>query len=173
MSEVRLYSPLVRLGVICLVCSAFGQSKPTGSEKPTETTVCQLVAHCKKYDGQRVQFRASVSSDWFEHTALVDPQCKRGVVPWTSDEADKRPDVEAFNRAMDEGKPGTKDLHISAIFTGRFVCKEGSLSPRSRRVIEIEGVSSLEVSRKPKSDASATPTMSIHEARHAEGISER
>jgi hypothetical protein len=40
-----------------------------------------------------------VSSDWLEYSALVDPQCKHGVVPRISDEADKRPDVTHFGCA--------------------------------------------------------------------------
>ena len=152
MRHVRINTPLVGVGVICLVCLVFGQSKPTEPEKPIQTTVCQLVAHCKKFNGKRVQFHASVSSDWFEHTAQVDPQCKRGVVPLTSVDADKRPDVEAFNRAMDEGKPGVTDLHIKAVFTGRFVCKPTSPFPRGRRVIEIDHVDALEATRTKPAD---------------------
>jgi hypothetical protein len=143
----RLSRLLARAGVIFIVCLAFGQPQSTEPEKPIETTVCELVAHCKKFDGKRVQFRASVSSDWFEHTALVDSQCEGGVVPRTSDEADKRPDVDAFNRAMDEGKPGNTDLHISAVFTGRFVCKAASKYPKDRRVIEIDQVDAFDVNR--------------------------
>jgi hypothetical protein len=86
------------LGLSCVECSSYGQSKPPESNRPIETTVCQLVANCKRFDGSSVQFRASVSSDWFEHTALVDPECKRGIVPRTSEEADKRPDVAASIR---------------------------------------------------------------------------
>jgi hypothetical protein len=152
MRYIRLSRLLAGAAVICLVCLAFGQSKRTEPEKPIETTVCELVAHCKKFGGKRVQFRASVSSDWFEHTALVDPQCERGVVPRTSDEADKRPDVDAFNRAIDEGKPGTTDLLIKAVFTGCFVCKPASPSPRDRRVIEIDQVDALEVARTKPAD---------------------
>jgi len=132
-------------GSACFACSSYGQSQPAEPEKPVETTVCQLVAHCKRFDGKRVQFRASVISDGFEYTALVDSECKQGIVPQTSNEADKRPDVDAFNRALGEGKPGTTSKHISATFTGRFSCKPGSSSPSHRRVIEIEQVSGLEV----------------------------
>ena len=132
-------------GLACFACSSYGQSQPTEPEKPVETTVCQLVAHCKRFDGKRVQFRASVISDGFEYTALVDSECRQGIVPQTSDEADKHPDVDAFNRALAEVKPGTaKSKQIRATFTGRFTCKPGSSSPTRRRVIEIEQVSGLE-----------------------------
>lgn len=134
-------------GLVCFACSSYGQSQPTEPEKPVETTVCQLVAHCKRFDGKRVQFRASVISDGFEYTALVDAECKQGIVPQTSDEADKRPDVDAFNRALGEGKPGTASKNISATFTGRFSCKPSSSSPGHRRVIQIEQVSGLEVTK--------------------------
>jgi hypothetical protein len=150
------------LGLSCIECSSYGQSKPPQSNKPIETTVCRLVADCKRFDGYSVQFRASVSSDWFEHTALVDPECKRGIVPQTSEEADKRPDVAAFDQALAEGKPGTTDLSITATFTGRFVCNPASLSPANRRVIEIQQVSGLAVTkttsgRLPRKDAAVRP----------------
>jgi len=133
------------IGLACLACSSYGQSQPTEPEKPIQATVCQLVTHCKRFDGRRVQFRASVVSDGFEYTALVDSECKKGIVPQTSDEADKRPDVDAFNHALAERKPGTTGKQISATFIGRFTCKPRSSSPTRRRVIEIEQVSGLEV----------------------------
>ena len=112
-----------------------------------DVTICQLVANCRKFDGKRVRFRASVISDGFEHTALVGPGCKRGVAPWTSDEADKRPDVEAFNRALEDLRPGTGtgDRQVTATFTGRFTCKPASHSPERRRVINVEAVEELQV----------------------------
>ena len=149
-------------GLACLACPSYGQSQPTEPEKPIQPTVCQLVAHCKRFDGKRVQFHASVISDGFEYTALVDPECKKGIVPQTSDEADKRPDVDAFNRALADVKPGaTESKQIKATFTGRFICKSGSSSP-TRRVIEIEQVSGLEVTkakpgRAPRQDAAVRP----------------
>ncbi len=150
------------VGLACFACSSYGQSQPTEPEKPVEATVCQLVAHCKRFDGKRVQFRASVISDGFEYTALVDSECKQGIVPQTSDEADKRPDVDAFNRALAEGKPGTAGKKITATFTGRFTCKPGSSSPTRRRVIEIEQVRGLEVTKVkpgpiPHQDAAVRP----------------
>jgi len=141
----RLFAYCV--GFTCLACALYGQSTSNAPEKPFETTVCNLVAHCKGLNGRRVKFRASVMSDWFEHTALVDPKCKRGIVPRTSDGADKRPDVDAFNRALEQGKPGTTDLSITATFTGRFSCQPTSPSPSNRRVIEIEEVEALEVTK--------------------------
>jgi hypothetical protein len=85
----------------------------------------------------------------------VDSECKQGIVPQTSDEADKHPDVDAFNRALADVKPGATESkeskQITATFTGRFICKSGSSSPTRRRVIEIEQVSGLEVTKgKPK-----------------------
>jgi hypothetical protein len=41
-------------GLACFACSSYGQSQPTEPEKPVETTVCQLVAHCKRFDGRRL-----------------------------------------------------------------------------------------------------------------------
>ena len=131
------------VGLACFARPSYSQSP----DKPVEVTVCQLVAHCKPFNGKLVQFHASVFSDGFEYTALVDSECKQGIVPQTSDEADKRPDVDAFNRALAEGKPGTSGKQITATFTGRFSCKPGSSSPTARRVIEIEQVSGLEVTK--------------------------
>jgi hypothetical protein len=99
------------------------------------------------YDGEnRLTFTAGVSYVYDGDGDRV-IKCTGTLVPRTSDESDKRPDVDAFNRAMDEGKPGTTNLHIKAVFMGRFVCKPASPSPRDRRVIEIEQVDALEGTR--------------------------
>ena len=68
-------------------------------------------------------------------------------MPRISDEADKRPKVDAFNRALEQGKPGITDLSIDATFTGRFICNPNAPSPANRRVIQIEDVEELKVNR--------------------------
>lgn len=135
------------IGLALLAQTSHAQSKHSALEKPIEVTLCKLVAKCKKFDGKRVRFHASVISDWFEHTALFDRKCQRGLVPWIPDELEKHPDIEAFNRAMEEGKPGRRDLRIAAVFTGRFTCKSTSSFHRGRSILEIEEISELEVTR--------------------------
>jgi hypothetical protein len=80
----------------------------------------------------------------------------------TAKDADKRPDVAAFSRAMEEGKPGTTDLFITATFTGRFVCTPASSSSASLRVIYIEAVKALEVTRTKNADSVDPKTGNLH-----------
>ncbi len=64
-------------GLACFACPSYGQSQPTEPEKPVETTVCQLITHCKRFDGKRVPFRASIISDGFEYTVAGGPHLRR------------------------------------------------------------------------------------------------
>jgi hypothetical protein len=92
------------------------------------------------------QMRVQAQSRALPNVFNVENVVKRLIwTRMTSDEADKRPDVDAFNRALAEGKPGTTSKQITATFIGRFNCKPRSSSPTRRRVIEIEQVSGLEV----------------------------
>lgn len=131
--------------VLCFGCTSHGQLAPSGRGVPVQTSVCQLVANCKEFNDRIVQFRASVNSDWFEHTALVEQACHLGIVPKTTDATDKRPGVDAFNRALERGRPGRTDLTITATFVGHYVCQPASKSSGNQRIIEIEDVRDLKV----------------------------
>jgi hypothetical protein len=141
------------VGLTNFVLAVHAQNSPNTSQKPKETTVCQIVADCRNFNGKLVRFRASVLSDWFEYTALVDSSCERGIVPGTLDDTDKRPSVGAFfstlemGRQRKNGKAKGKELSIKATFTGRFICNLASPEPTKRRIIQIVDVEDLEVKK--------------------------
>lgn len=91
--------------------------------------------------GASCRASASFESDGLDHSILNHSGCKLGIVPYPAADDKKRPDVEAFDKAIEEGSPGTEDKTVVAIFTGRFVWK-----PPSKRILEIDGVSELRVS---------------------------
>jgi hypothetical protein len=126
-----------------LVVPVSGQSTSAtdGDWKPIATTLCNVVAHPEKFANKRVRFQASFVSDGLERSVLIHSGCKLGIVPYLAADGKTRPDVEAFDKAIDLGRRGTSDKTVVAVFTGRFVWK----SP-SKRILEIEGVSELRVS---------------------------
>jgi hypothetical protein len=127
-----------------LVVPALGQQSTLPANAGTEpiaTTLCDVVAHPEKFANKRVTFKASFESDGLDHSILNHSGCKLGIVPYPAAEDKKRPDVEAFQKAIEEGAPGTADKTVVASFTGRFVWKAPS-----KRILEIEGVSALRVS---------------------------
>jgi hypothetical protein len=116
-------------------------SPANGNSEPIVTTLCDVVAHPENFANKLVKFRASFESDGLEHSILNHSGCKLGIVPYPAADGKKRPDVEAFDKAVDAGAPGTADKTVVAMFTGRFVWK-----PPTKRILEIEGVSDLRVS---------------------------
>jgi hypothetical protein len=127
-----------------LAVPVFGR-QPTslrnGDSEPIATTLCNVVSHPDKFANKRVTFGAAFVSDGLEHSILTHSGCKLGIVPYPAADGKKRPDVDAFDKAVDAGAPGTADKKVVAVFTGRFVWK-----PPSKRILEIEGVSELRVS---------------------------
>jgi hypothetical protein len=119
--------------------------------QPIKTTVCHVVAGCRQFNGKRLLFRASVISDGFEYTALVDPNCKTGISPFTSADVDEHEDIKAFDDALSKGRPGTRDKDIEATFIGTFECNLNASSIVRRRVLHIEEIKDLKVTPKSPS----------------------
>ncbi len=141
-------SPAQRIAWFVLVAlggRVFGQPAANGDQtpkapEPISVTLCEVAAHPDRFDGKLVRFRASFVSDGMDHSILVQRGCKRGIVPYAAPDNKQRPDVDAFDRAIETGAPGTADKKVVAVFTGRFVWK-----PPSKRIIELEGVADLQV----------------------------
>jgi hypothetical protein len=121
--------------------AAVGQDSP-----PTLVSLCRVFENPQLYNGQLLRFHARASTDGIEHTTLFDPKCNKGVSPWTTDESDRRPDVEAFNRAIEAQKPGRPEDVISADFIGRFEYEPQRGLTRSR-LFEIREVKNLVVAK--------------------------
>jgi hypothetical protein len=116
-----------------LLVSVSGQSTSAADDdsKPIATTLCNIVARPEKFANKRVRFQASFVSDGIERSLLIHSGCKQGIVPYPAADGKTRPDVEAFDKAINMGRRGTADKTVVAVFTGRFVW-----SP-SKRVLEI------------------------------------
>ena len=139
--QIRLFGLWL---VPTLAVSALGQqpTTPTGPDtQPIVTTLCEVVAHPEKFANKRVTFKASFESDGLDHSILNHSGCKLGIVPYPAADGKSRPDVEAFDKAIEEGAPGTTDKTVAATFTGLFLWKQPS-----KRILKIEGVSELRVS---------------------------
>jgi hypothetical protein len=132
------------VGISCVAPFLYAQTKRAESPKPIETTVCDIVADSQRFDGRQVRFFARFQSDGLEHSALVDSKCSRGIIPFTADGVENHSDIEAFDRALEQGQRGTMDKRIVATFTGRFV-RRTSRSSRTLFVLEIERIDDLQV----------------------------
>lgn len=140
--RTRSISPWLLLSMIIVPTCGQQLTPPASSNtEPIVTSLCDVVAHPEKFANKLVKFGASFVSDGLERSILVHAGCKVGIVPYPSADGRKRPDVEAFDKAIEAGAPGTADKVVVATFTGRFVWK-----PPSKRILEIEGVSELRVS---------------------------
>lgn len=120
------------------------QTKPTLWKKPVDTTVCEIVQSTQRFDGKRVRFVADFRSDGIERSVLTDSKCGRGIIPFVPDEVEHHPDVEAFDRATDTGRLGTRDRRIVATFTGRFI-RNLNRASHPRFILEIERIENLQV----------------------------
>jgi hypothetical protein len=130
--------PLLLPMFFALVSAQQPESETKSSSKPTSTTLCEIVASPAKFANKIVSFRAAFESDGLEHSVLTHVGCKKGIVPIASDK--ESAELQHFDRTLAAGGPGTADRNIIAVFTGRFVWK-----PPSRRILEIDGVSDLQV----------------------------
>ena len=117
----------------------------THSSEVVNTKVCEIVEDALQFVDKRVRFSARFDSDGIERSVLTDPSCGRGIEPFVPDEVEQHPDIEALDRALDQGMRGTIDKRIVATFTGRFVVRDSDLGLRF--VLHIEQVDDLKVTR--------------------------
>lgn len=87
----------------------------TQSSEAINTTVCEIVEDPLRFVGKRVRFSAKFNS--IEWSVLTDPSCGRGIEPFVPDEVKQHPDIDALDRALDQGMRGTIDKRIVATFT--------------------------------------------------------
>jgi hypothetical protein len=147
MSSSSRWLILAVVPVLTLVHDSFTQAKARTDKAPIATTLCNIVTHCRAFNSKRVSFKATVLSDGFELTVLVDPRCKVGIVPFTSEEVDEHPDIKAFDEALKDTTPTTVGKkQIDAAFVGTFSCNLANPSPTKRRILHIEQVTELNVS---------------------------
>ena len=139
-SSAALWMAILTFQILFIHPAAVGQ------DTPILVSLCRVFENPKHFHGQLLRFHAYASTDGIEYTTLFDPKCNKGVSPWTTDETDRRPDVDAFNRAIEAQKPGRPEDVISADFIGRFEYEPKRGLTRSR-LFEIREVMNLVVSK--------------------------
>ena len=138
--KLCLHVALLGLGFLSSVALA----QPT----PTETELCNLLAHPTEFNNKLVRVRARVESTvieggtWLEGAACT-PNGVELVVP---DHIRKHPeqhlDFKAFDDAIRlQGNLGTVDKEITATFIGVFTARR----KRSKRSLTLEKVENLSV----------------------------
>jgi hypothetical protein len=131
-------------GAYCIAPSLRAQTKQTPVPNPIDTTVCEVVGDSQRFDGKKVRFFARFQSDGIERSVLTDSKCARGIIPFVPDEVENHRDIQAFDRALEQGIRGTRDKHVVATFTGRFV-RQAKPSSNPRFILQIERIDNLKV----------------------------
>jgi len=84
---------------------------------PIATTVCAITQRPGSFQRKLVSFPAQFISDTIEHSALIDPWCKRGIGPYIPDSAIG---AKEFDKALyNTGFFGMRDKTITATWVGR------------------------------------------------------
>lgn len=146
----RPLSVSLLLGVMVSFWSPVVAQAQAESQEPIDVKLCDVTAHSEKYDNKLLRIHAAVESDGMHTTLLTDRQCATGILLYNSDEVENFPeshrDVQALERAIEQGRAGTLDKRIEGTFTGLFVVerKQGKI----RRLIKLKAVADLKVSAK-------------------------
>jgi hypothetical protein len=72
----------VVLFVLC--ASACAAAPEASSTSPEPSTLCQVVADPAAFDGQEVTVRGIFASDYQHYSSLSDPDCPRGLSPYSA-----------------------------------------------------------------------------------------
>lgn len=120
------------------------------SEPLIDTNVCDVVRLPELFADKCIRVAARFETDGLENSVIVEESCgERGLVPWTTSQAEKKPSVVKFDDAIwHHGRPGAFDKRITARFTGRFVWSPNT--EHETRVLEISSVSNLKVKKTPQ-----------------------
>lgn len=135
-------------GGIALLTRPLDAQTQTESRQPIDVKLCEIVAHSERYANRYLRLHAEVDSDGTHTTLLADPKCKTGIFLYNSDEVEKspesHPDIQALERAIEEGQAGTLHKRIEGTFTGLFLLdRKGA---KLRCTMKLESVTSLKVS---------------------------
>jgi hypothetical protein len=111
-------------------------------DPPIFTTLCGVLKNPGQFACKRIMFRATVSSDCLEHTALVDSSCGLGVDPFG-------PDSPALERLWLKGCEHSRngridfDRRTSGTFTGVFLWWHSA--PSDRFAVRVEDVAAIRI----------------------------
>ena len=116
--------------------------------KAVETSICEVTAQPRKFKNLRIRVRAEIVGTAIHGFALIDPNCKMGLMLWYSRSAEGNPDMLAFDHAIyREGCLSTAFKEIHATASGKFLWRPHK--PKARLVLEVDQVENLDVVRKP------------------------
>jgi len=134
---------LLDVECVLLVAAVFGSQEFASSREPLVVTVCQVIARAEHYRGKVLKVSASVMSDGLEHTVLVDQSCPgSGLTLEFPAKPPEVPGVAALQEAIfaKQGRPGTLDKDVSAVFTGAFEWRPKESSKWALSVTRVSDV---------------------------------
>jgi len=138
---------IVGLGFSSFSCGA-ATSTPL-SDEVVNTTVCELIADPRRFNGKTVRVEAQFESDGFGNTTLLDLHCRGGVKP-EGNVPILSQGGRAFADALRHGCPGTIDKEITATWVGVYHYEPQNTpgTGRGPRWIDLSEIVNLEVKRK-------------------------
>lgn len=119
-------------------------SAPADDPAVVAASLCAVVKSPWSFDGKRVRLAAEFVSDGMHTSLLVDDRCQLGITPYDSDQGQKQSELDALDRALEQGMAGTSDKTITAVFIGVFAYQPKTV--KEPRVLYIQRVMDLKVS---------------------------
>ena len=80
--------------------------------------MCEILQHPAAFVCARVRVRATIESDCFEHSLLVDEHCERGIVPYDAPVID-----ESLFNDLCRNPRGPHHAERGATFTGQVLTR--------------------------------------------------
>jgi hypothetical protein len=114
---------------LALYFGALAISSYATAAMPIVTSVCDIVAQPERYANKLVKVAVAVESDGMHYTVLIDRTCpKLGLTPEFPDTEPRHPALDALQNAIyGQGRPGTLDKDVSAVFVGKFKWRRGKV----------------------------------------------
>jgi hypothetical protein len=120
---------------------------PASGETPEVVSLCELLAHPARHDGQLVTFRAQTAGDWFEAAAVGDASCKEHLITLITNEEQ----AHDLSTSAWHARDISTERSLKAVFVtlvGRFTFRPSDLSafrlaPLDAREIVIQPAISL------------------------------
>lgn len=133
---------------IALLGRPLNAQTQTEGREAIDANLCEVVAHSERYANKPLRLHAQVDSDGMHTTLLADPRCKTGILLYNSEEVENapgsHPDIQALERAIEEGQAGTLHKRLEGTFTGMFLVERNGT--KLRRLMKLQSVTSLRVS---------------------------
>jgi predicted Zn-dependent protease len=125
-----------------------GSTTAARSDEILDTTVCDLVANPRYFNGRLVKIRAHYESDGIGLRLLTDPRCPGGIVPSGQDSPAVGGDLLA---ALRRGCAATTDKQVTATWSGQFHWEPENQpgTGKAPRWVDVQKIEDLEVKPLP------------------------